>query len=133
MSNIHFRRFSSASPHGWEFDCYVSPDDKTNGELIQYSSKQLVDYNGKLEAGLFAALDRLLDRMPSGEDIPKGKVRLVLGRSHNGKKTYHFLETLDKYPPTSPPTEIWRLVNAIFEERMREIGQRANPDISQKR
>lgn len=120
MSNIRIRRFASTSEGdaGWEMDCIVLPDDEMNGELIQYELKKTVDFRGESRDGLYAALDDLLDRVAEADDIPRDQVRLVIGRLKNEQRTHYSLKASGQYFPSSPESDIWNLVDSVFEERM---------------
>lgn len=121
MPNIRFRRFASASPDGWELDCFVLPDDNTSGELVHFHPNQIREFNQIKEPGLFDALEKLLDQIAVGNETPKKDVRLVLGRLKDDKKTYYSLRSLDDYPVGSPEAEIWELINAVHEKRLKGL------------
>lgn len=119
MPNIRFVRQADVTSDEWELDCTVLPTDETNGELVHYANKKLVQFVGETEPGLFSQLSNLLDRIIAGEDTPKESIRLVLGRLKEDKRTYYSLCGADAYPPDSPEAEIWKLINAIYDKRMR--------------
>lgn len=116
MSNIRFRRFPDLTHGGWELDCFVLPTDETNGELVHYTTKKVVQFVAIVEPGLYAELDRLMTALQA-EDIPKDAVRLVLGSLKDGRRTHYPLRAADQYGAGSAPGKVWRLVNAVFAKR----------------
>ena len=60
--------------------------------------------------------------VPEEQDMAKDEIRLVLGRLKNGERAHYSLKAADQYPATSLETEIWRLVDAVFKERMKALG-----------
>ncbi len=123
MPQIHFRRFRPTSDEGWELDCFISADDRANGELVHFKLNKIQPFRDEVEPGLFAALNSLLDRIPSGSEIPKAEARLVVGRFREGTELHYFLRAAEKYPQEAPETEIWKLVDAIYEKRLKGAGQ----------
>jgi len=122
MPQIHFRRFRPISDDGWELDCFILPNDITNGELVHFKLNKMQPFRAEIEPGLFTALNNLLDRIPSDSETPKAEARLVVGRIREGTKLHYFLRAAEKYPQEAPETEIWRLVDAIYEKRLKGVG-----------
>ena len=123
MSNIRFVRQADRASDEWEFDCIMSPTDRTDGELIHYHPNRAKDFRNVTESGLYAALDNLLDRVAPGQNMPKENVRLAIERLKDGKRTYYWLSASDGYSLRSPEAEIWKLVNTLYEKRLKEVGQ----------
>jgi hypothetical protein len=122
MSQIHFRRFRPINDDGWELDCFILPDDKINGELVHFKLKKIQPFRGEVEPGLFATLTNLIDRVPSRSETAKTEARLVIGRMKEGTELHYFLRAAEKYPQEAPETEIWKLVDAIYEKRLKGAG-----------
>jgi hypothetical protein len=101
-------------------DCYVLPNGKTNGELINYDLKKAVDFREKSEPDLFVALDSLLNGVKSKTRSPT--TQMVLGRLREGKKTHYYLNALDAYSQQVPEAKIWALVNEVFRKWLKETN-----------
>jgi len=123
MPQIHFRRFRPTSVEGWELDCFILPDDMTNGELVHFKLNKIQPFRGEVEPGLFAALSDLLGRIPSGSETPKAEARLVAGIIREDIESHYFLGAAETYPQEAPETEIWKLVDAIYEKKVKGVGQ----------
>lgn len=123
MPQIRFKRFRPTSDEGRELDCFIWPDDMTSGELVHFKLKKIQPFRGEVEPGLFATLNNLLDRIPSGSETPKAEVRLVVGRFREGTELHYSLRAAEKYPQEAPETEIWKLIDAIYEKRLKGAGQ----------
>ena len=119
MANIRIRRFRSASPEAWEMDCFVVPTDETNGELVHHDPNLIRSFRDRIEPGLFAALEGLLDRIVP-EDIPKTELRMVIGRLKDEARSYFHFAAADRYSPEVPEAEVWTLVDAVFKRRLQE-------------
>jgi hypothetical protein len=102
-------------------DCFVLPNDKTNGELVHYDLKKALDFRGIVESGLFAALDNLLDQIQFG--VKSSTTKMVIGRLKDEKKTHYYLQALDEYSPNSPEAKIWTLIDSIFKKRLEERNE----------
>jgi len=123
MPQIHFRRFRPTSDDGWELDCFILPDDVTNGELVHFKLNTIHPFRGEVESGLFAALTNLIDRIPSSPKTAKTEARLVIGRIREGTELHYFLRAAEKYPQEAPETKIWKLVDAIYEKKVKGAGR----------
>jgi len=104
-------------------DCIVLPSDETNGELVHHNPNQILDFRGKVELGLFAALDGLLDRIVPEAAIPKADIRMTIGRRNDEATSFFHFGAASRYPPTVPEAEVWILVNAVFKNRLQERGR----------
>ena len=122
MPNMRIARFR-ASPEEWDMHCIVLPSDETNGELVHHNPNQILNFRDKVEAGLFAALDGLLDRIVTEADIPKADIRMVIGRLKDETRSYFRFAAADRYLPTAAETEVWTLVDAVFRRRLQERGK----------
>jgi len=103
-------------------DCFVFPNDETNGELIHYNQKKAVDFRGVIETGLFTTLDSLLDRIQTG--TKSSTTKMVIGRLKDEKKIFFNLEAFETYLPNTTEAEIWRLINSIYQKRLKETNER---------
>jgi len=117
MSNIRVRRFSSASSEGWEMDCFILPNDETNGELIDYKHRGVIDFIGKSEPGIFKRLDSLLNEISPGS---KGEdVKMVVGRLKEDKtKIHYYLRAAESYSQNSSEAKLWATIDTIFFKRL---------------
>ena len=111
------------NPNDWQLDCIVLQSDETHGELVHFRPNNVKDFRGGGPVGIYLALDALLDRIASGAEVPRADVRLTLARFKNETRAYFSLRALDEYPPRSPETEIWMLINALYEKALKGIGE----------
>ena len=98
------------------------PSDETNGELVHHNPNEILDFRDKVEAGVFAAMDGLLDRIVPEADIPKADIRMVIGRLKDETRSHFRFAAADRYLPTAAETEVWTLVDAVFRKRLQERG-----------
>jgi len=101
-------------------DCFVLPSDEMFGELAHYKRKLNFGFKEKIEPGLFAALFSLLDHIAPGADIPAADAGMVIGRLRDEKWSYYNFTAPDRYQPTVPEAEIWRLIDSVFKKRLQE-------------
>ena len=101
-------------------DCFVIPNDEHFGELVDHNHRQILSFRKKIEPGLFEALYGLLGGIAPEADIPDMERRMVIGRLKDEKWSYYRFAAPDRYEPTSPEAEIWRLINAVFKKRLQE-------------
>ncbi len=118
MPNIRLRVFPQAFPEGFEMDCFVLPNDEINGEFVHYKPNYALDFRGKIEPGIFATLDNLLEHIQP--EIEEPTVKMVIGRLKDNKRTYWSFRSAQEYPVDSPEVEVWNLVKSVFEKRLQE-------------
>jgi hypothetical protein len=101
-------------------DCFVLPSDEHNGELVNFAPNQALDFRGKIEPGLFAALYGMLGDIAPEAGIPKTETRMVIGRLKDEKWSYYHFASSDRYQSAVPEAEIWRLIDEVFRKRLQE-------------
>ena len=126
MPNIRIRVFPQAFPECFEMDCFVLPNDETNGELVHYNPNYALDFRGKIELGLFAAMDKLLERIQPNIQESKILAKMVIGRLKDDKRMYWSFSSPTEYRVDSPEAEAWILVRSVFERRLKEKNEEAS-------
>ena len=114
MKSIRFNRHSNARSDGWVWDCYITPEDKVEGEVHNNFLRLHQVYNSKLPTNTFNTLWSVINNLPSTEDSD-GSTRLVISTIDDGKKRFYFLKGEDEYKNGSLEKQIWDIINSIFQ------------------